>query len=167
MWNFMKRSLCAILVFQLLSINAIYAREIKAGTGIYLEPNEEVTSKKIKKGAKVDMFVSRDVMDGNNVFIPRGATAYLTAKEVKKATFFGIGGKMTLSGGQVFDINDQPHSIKYYNKYEGEDREWATALGIVGCVFWFLLPFAFVKGEEAELHAGQEVVTTLGENVEL
>ena len=29
----------------------------------------------------------------------------------------GIGGKMTLSGGQVFDINDQPHSIKYYNKY--------------------------------------------------
>ena len=113
------------------------------------------------------MFVSRDVMDGNNVFIPRGATAYLTAKEVKKATFFGIGGKMTLSGGQVFDINDQPHSIKYYNKYEGEDREWATALGIVGCVFWFLLPFAFVKGEEAELHAGQEVVTTLGENVEL
>ena len=124
---------------------------LPANSEIWVSPNAEVNSKKIKQGEKFDMSVSRDVMLGNFVVIPRGTRAigqisYRTGKGA-----FGKSAKMEFEVVDV-DLAGRLIPVKGHYRIEGQGNTGAT----VGAVVAVGVFGAFVTGHSAAVAQGTE-----------
>ena len=124
---------------------------LPANSEIWVSPNAEVNSKKIKQGEKFDMSVSRDVMLGNYVVIPRGTRAigqisYRTGKGA-----FGKSAKMEFEVVDV-DLGGRLIPVKGHYRIEGQGNTGAT----VGAVVAVGVFGAFVTGHSAAVTQGTE-----------
>lgn len=124
---------------------------LPANSEIWVSPNGEVNSKRIKQGAKFEMSVSRDVMLGNYVVIPRGTRAvgqisYRTGKGA-----FGKSGKMEFEVVDV-DLGGRLIPVKGHYRIEGQGNTGAT----VGAIVAVGVFSAFVTGHSAAIAQGTE-----------
>ena len=124
---------------------------LPANSEIWVSPNAEVNSKKIKQGEKFDMSVSRDVVLGNYVVIPRGTRAigqisYRTGKGA-----FGKSAKLEFEVVDV-DLGGRLIPVKGHYRIEGQGNTGA-AVGAVVAVGVF---GAFVTGHSATVAQGTE-----------
>lgn len=124
---------------------------LAANTEVWVSPNADVNSKKIKQGDKFDMSVSRDVMLGNYVVIPRGARAigqisYRTGKGA-----FGKSGKMEFEVVDI-DLGGRRIPVSGHYRIEGQGNTGAT----VGAIVAVGVFSAFVTGHSASIAQGTE-----------
>ena len=124
---------------------------LPANSEIWVSANAEVNSKVIKQGEKFDMSVSRDVVLGDYVVIPRGTRAvgqisYRTGKGA-----FGKSAKMEFEIVEV-DLGGRAIPVKGHYRVEGQGNTGA-AVGAVVAVGVF---GAFVTGHSAVVPQGQE-----------
>jgi hypothetical protein len=124
---------------------------LPSNTEIWLSANQEVNSKKIKEGQKFRLSVSRDVMIGNFVVIPRGTPAdgqisYRTGKGA-----FGKSAKMEFDLVDV-DLNGRLIPTTGHYRVEGQGNTGAT-VGVVVAAGVF---GAFVTGHSAVIQQGTE-----------
>lgn len=124
---------------------------LPANTELWLSPNAEVNSKRIKQGAKFDMTVARDVMLGDYVVIPRGARGkgQITFRTGKGA--FGKSAKMEFEISEL-ELNGQFIPLRGHYRIEGGGNTGATVGTAVA-----VGPFAaFVTGRSAIVAQGTE-----------
>ena len=124
---------------------------LPANTEIWVSPNAEVNSKRIKQGDKFDMTVSRDVMLGNYVVIPRGTRAIGQISYRTGKGSFGKSGKMEFEVVDV-DLGGRLIPVKGHYRIEGQGNTGAT-VGTVVAVGVFA---AFVTGHSASIAQGTE-----------
>ena len=124
---------------------------LPANTEIWLSPNQEVNSKRIKQGGKFDMTVARDVMLGDYVVIPRGARGHgqITYRTGKGA--FGKSAKMEFEINEV-EVNGQFIPVQGHYRIEGQGNTGAT----VGTAVAVGVFSAFVTGRSAVVAQGTE-----------
>jgi len=127
------------------------ANALPANTEIWLSPNQEVNSKRIKQGQKFDMTVARDVMLGDYVVIPRGARGHgqITYRTGKGA--FGKSAKMEFEINEV-EVNNQFIPLQGHYRVEGQGNTGAT----VGTAVAVGVFSAFVTGRSAVVAQGTE-----------
>ena len=118
---------------------------LPANTEIWVSPNAEVNSKRIKQGDKFDMTVSRDVMLGNYVVIPRGTRAIGQISYRTGKGSFGKSGKMEFEVVDV-DLGGRLIPVKGHYRIEGNGNTGAT-VGVFA---------AFVTGHSALIAQGTE-----------
>lgn len=124
---------------------------LPSNTEIWLTPNAEVNSKRIKQGAKFDMSVARDVMLGDYVVIPRGTRgigqiSYRTGKGA-----FGKSAKMEFNIVNI-ELNGQLVPVTGHYRVEGQGNTGAT----VGTAVAAGIFAAFVTGRSAIIAQGTE-----------
>lgn len=124
---------------------------LPANTEIWVSPNAEVNSKKIKQGDKFDMSVSRDVTLGNYVVIPRGTRAVGQISYRTGKGSFGKSGKMEFEVVEV-DLGGRIIPVKGHYRIEGNGNTGAT----VGAVVAVGVFAAFVTGHSATVAQGTE-----------
>lgn len=124
---------------------------LPANTELWLSPNTEVNSKRIKQGEKFDMTVARDVMLGDYVVIPRGARGrgQITYRTGKGA--FGKSAKMEFEINEV-EVNGQFIPLRGHYRIEGAGNTGAT----VGTAVAVGVFSAFVTGRSAIVAQGTE-----------
>jgi hypothetical protein len=124
---------------------------LPSNTEIWLSPNAEVNSKRIKQGEKFDMTVARDVMLGDYVVIPRGTKgigqiSYRTGKGA-----FGKSAKMEFNIVNI-ELNGQLVPVTGHYRVEGQGNTGAT----VGTAVAVGIFSAFVTGRSAIIAQGTE-----------
>lgn len=124
---------------------------LPANSEIWVSPNAEVNSKRIKQGDKFDMSVSRDVMLGNYVVIPRGTRAVGQISYRTGKGSFGKSGKMEFEVVDV-DLGGRLIPVKGHYRIEGNGNTGAT----VGAVVAVGVFAAFVTGHSASVAQGTE-----------
>ncbi len=142
------------LQFSILSVSAkTVTAKVKAGTTIPISLETEQTSKTVSVGHKLQAIIQEDVVVDKVVVFKKGDKATLNVVQNKKAGFVGIPGEMTISGGNVFDANNESHLIDFTQNYVGKEKTWPKVCLACG-VFIILAPlalFGFVKGGQAEI----------------
>lgn len=98
---------------------------LPANTELWLSPNAEVNSKRIKQSEKFDMTVARDVMRGDYVVIPRGTRGrgQITYRTGKGA--FGKSAKMEFEVSEL-ELNGQFIPLRGHYRIEGNGNTGAT-----------------------------------------
>lgn len=135
------------------------AREIPANgdaflptnSEVWLSTNQEVNSKRLKVGQKFPLSVSRDVMIGNFVVIPRGTPA---DGQISYRTGKGAFGKSAKMEFDLIDIDLKGRLIPLSGHYriEGQGNTGAT-VGVVVAAGVF---GALVTGHSAVVQQGAE-----------
>lgn len=135
--------------------------KLRSGSLIPLEATKNVRASKVKVGDAVEFMVSRDVMVGDEVAIPRGTLVEGKVTLAKKSSSFGTKGKLGINinnmifNGQYIPLTHSTVSI------EGQNR---TALSVI--LFLFVtIPAAFIPGSRAEMPAGYEVNALTAQSV--
>lgn len=161
----MKKLVATILSVMFLTLPAFSAGvKVKSGTVVPLVLNSTKTSRNVVVGEQLEASVQRDILVDGVVVFKQGDRAKINVVHVKKAGFVGIPGELTVSGGEVFDTNNEVHRFDFMQSYVGEEKTWPKVM--LGCgVFIILAPlalFGFVKGGQAELkdYVPIEVKTT-------
>ncbi len=127
---------------------------LPANTEVLLSLNSEVNSKKMKEGQKFDLTVSRDVMIGNYIVIPRGTPGHgeITYRTGKGA--FGKSAKMEIDLRSI-TLNGREIPITGHFRQEGQGNTGATVgVAVAAGVF-----SAFVTGRSAIFEQGREFRT--------
>ncbi len=124
---------------------------LPANTEVWLSPNAEVNSKRIKMGEKFDMSVARDVVLGDYVVIPRGTKGY---GQISYRTGKGAFGKSAKMEFEIVDIelNGRLIPVTGHYRMEGQGNTGAT----VGAVVAVGVFAAFVTGRSAVIPQGTE-----------
>lgn len=124
---------------------------LPVNTEIWVVVNQEVNSKAVKTGAKFPLSVSRDVMIGNYVVIPKGTKAdgQITYRTGKGA--FGKSAKMEFDLVDV-DLGGRLIPVTGHYRIEGQGNTGAT----VGAVVAVGVFGAFVTGRSAVVPQGTE-----------
>lgn len=124
---------------------------LPANTDVSVTLNSEVSSKKVKEGHKFDLSVSRDVMLGDYIVIPRGTLAHgsVTYRTGKGA--FGKSAKMEIDITSL-ELNGRSISMAGHFRQEGQGNTGATVgTAVAAGVF-----SAFVTGRSAVFDQGRE-----------
>jgi hypothetical protein len=125
---------------------------LPANTEILVTLNSEVSSKHMKVGQKFDVSVSRDVMIGNYVVIPRGTPGVgeITFRTGKGA--FGKSAKMEIDLRHL-SLGGREVPVSGHFRQEGQGNTGATvATAVAVGVF-----SAFVTGHSAVFEQGREL----------
>jgi hypothetical protein len=124
---------------------------LPSNTEIWLAASQEVSSKALKVGQKFPMTVSRDVMIGNYIVIPKGTVAegQITYRTGKGA--FGKSAKMEFDLVDI-DLGGRLIPISGHYRIEGQGNTGAT-VGVVVAAGVF---GAFVTGHSAVVQQGTE-----------
>lgn len=124
---------------------------LPSNTEIAVTLNSEVSSKKVKEGHKFDLSVSRDVMLGDYIVIPRGTLAHgqVTYRTGKGA--FGKSAKMEIDITSL-DLKGRNISTAGHFRQEGQGNTGAT----VGTAVAVGVFSAFVTGRSAIFEQGRE-----------
>lgn len=125
---------------------------LPANTEVAVTLNSEVNSKKMKKGAKFDVSVARDVMIGSYVVIPRGTPGRgeITYRTGKGA--FGKSAKMEIDV-RTITLNGRDIPISGHYRQEGAGNTGATVAAVA--TVWVAAPF--ITGRSAVFEAGREL----------
>ncbi len=124
---------------------------LPSNTEVWLSPNSEVNTKRIKQGDKFDMSVTRDIVLGDYIVIPRGTrgVGQVTMRTGKGA--FGKSGKMEIDIVDL-DLGGRIVPLTGHYRIEGQGNTGAT----VGAVVAVGVFAAFVTGHSASIAAGTE-----------
>lgn len=155
----MKKILSLILsiafLFQFTLLTA-YAEatsvKLKAGTSIPISVIVSKNSKQVSSGEKIEAMIDSDIKANNILIFKKGDRATLNVAHAKKAGFVGIPGELVISGGEIYDTNNDIHRVEFYQTYTGEEKTWPKVM--VGISIFLLFPlafFGFVKGGQAEI----------------
>jgi hypothetical protein len=125
---------------------------LPANTEVVVTLNAEVSSKKMKQGAKFDVSVARDVMIGNFVVIPRGTPGHgeITYRTGKGA--FGKSAKMEIDV-RTITLNGRDIPISGHYRQEGQGNTGATVAAVA--TVWVAAPF--ITGRSAVFEQGREL----------
>lgn len=125
--------------------------QLPANTELWVSPNAEVNSKRIKQGEKFDLSVTRDVLLGDYIVIPRGtrATGQLSYRTGKGA--FGKSAKMEFEVVEL-DLNGRMVPLRGHYRVEGQGNTGAT----VGAAVAVGVFSVFVTGRSAIVAQGTE-----------
>lgn len=147
--------LSIVFLFQFTLLTA-YAEattvKIKAGTTIPISVIVTKNSKQVSSGEKLDAIIDSDIKVNDVLVFRKGDRATLNIAHAKKAGFVGIPGELVVSGGEIYDVNNDIHRVEYYQTYVGEEKTWPKVM--VGISIFLLFPlafFGFVKGGQAEV----------------
>ena len=153
----MKRFICSVLLIAFCNLfTPVLAASVTvpAGTRVPIALLEQVTSKSVDAGEKIEAYVVEDYRYNNVLIFEKGARAYFNVSDVKKAGFFGNSGNIFLINGAVYDKNGKERGIDFSRKFVGDERTWPKVLVGVGIFIWPLLLFGFVKGGQAKVNTG-------------
>lgn len=125
---------------------------LPANTEVPVALSEQLNSKRARKGNRFDVTVTRDVMAGTTVAIPRGTRGVGEVVWRTGRGAYGKSGKMEIALRSL-DVNGRTVSIGGRFREEGEGNTLAT-VGVVLAAG--LLPGAFVTGHSAVIEAGRE-----------
>lgn len=135
--------------------------KLRSGSLIPLEATKNVRASNVKVGDTVEFMVSRDVMVGDEVAIPRGTLVEGKVTLAKKSSSFGTKGRLGINiDNMIFNGQNIPltHSTV---SIEGQSR---SALSVI--LFLFVtIPAAFIPGTRAEMPAGYEVNALTAQSV--
>jgi len=125
---------------------------LPANTEVLVTLNSEVNSKKMKTGQKFDVSVSRDVMIGNYIVIPRGTPGVgeITYRTGKGA--FGKSAKMEIDLRSL-TLGGRDVPLSGHFRQEGTGNTGAT----VGAAVAVGVFSAFVTGHSAIFEQGREL----------
>ena len=142
----------AVCVLAMLVAGSVQAVVIPAGTVVYGEIEEEVTSRKrdTALGDLVRAHVWRDVVVDGAVVIKAGTPMVVNVSDLDRARIVGRKGNIELNAVsvQAVDGTEVP-LIGGYDK-SGKGRK-ALSLSLFALVAW---PLIFIKGKHARLEAG-------------
>ena len=124
---------------------------LPANTEIWLSPNAEVNTKRIKQGEKFAMSVTRDVVLGDFIVIPRGTRGYGQVSYRTGKGAFGKSGKMEFEIVEL-DLGGRMIPVTGHYRVEGQGNTGAT----VGAIVAVGVFSAFVTGHSAVVAAGTE-----------
>lgn len=147
-----RRTLCFILAATLPAVSFARTVEIPAGTAIYLELDEKVTSKKkqTSQGDLVRAHVWRDVRVDGQLVIPAWAPVDVRVSNVQKARIAGRKGELELEAVNVVAADGRNVPLAGGYDKSGKGRVGLTvALAAV-----VALPLIFLKGKQAVLDSG-------------
>ncbi len=147
-------------------IDVVTGTMLPSNTDIWLSADSEVTSKKMKQGDKIAFKVSRDVMMGQYVVIPRGTPAeghvsYRTGKGV-----FGKSAKFEFNIDRVM-LNGRDIPLAGHHRIEGRGNTGATvgavvAVGLVGGLFVTGRSATVAQGSEWKASTKEPLAITVG-----
>lgn len=124
---------------------------LPSNTEIAVTLNSEVSSKKVKEGHKFDLSVSRDVMLGDYIVIPRGTLAHGQVSYRTGKGAFGKSAKMEIDISSL-ELNGRAISVAGHFRQEGQGNTGATVgTAVAAGVF-----SAFVTGRSAVFEQGRE-----------
>jgi hypothetical protein len=139
----------------------------------------DIDTEGLEQGNAIPLEITQDVyINGKKLFNENGS-GYATIDEFKKAGFFGRGGKIKITQGQLTDINGKSHKVILNANSKGDYKisspagaltsaglayeiaeagiYSATATGAILGVGVILIPVAYLfrKGSEAKLASGK------------
>lgn len=123
----------------------VVSRMMPANTMLVVTPREEISSKKIEKGEKVQFLVVSDVLENGVVVIPRGATVTAT---IPWKTGRAIGGKSGKFDVEFNSVNVQGREYALHGEHRQEGR---------GNTVGALLGSIVISGRSAVMGPGQLV----------
>ena len=152
MFGYRNPCLHAICVLAVLAAGSAHAVVIPAGTVVYGEIEEEVTSRKrdTALGDLVRAHVWRDVVVDGAVVIKAGSPIVVNVSELDRARIVGRKGNLGLSAVSVQGVDGtEVPLIGGYDK-SGKGRK-ALSISLFALVAW---PLIFIKGKHARLEPG-------------
>jgi hypothetical protein len=136
---------------------------VPAGTPIQVRLNHWLSSGRVQQGTGFNGFVANDVVAGNEIAIPRGATVRGTVVDVTQPGALAGKGSLTLQldsvqlGGRVYPLTSEPWTI------DGRDKVGKTVGSTAfGAIFGALIGGAVGGGAGAAAGAGIGGVAGLG-----
>ena len=129
-----------------------YAMTVPAGTLIYGELMQEVTSKKkdFAEGDIVQVRVWRDVVVDGQVVVKAGSPMLAEISDLKKANFAGIKGRLKIRAKSVRGTDGTPMLLSGGYDKSGKGR-MGMSIALAALVAW---PLVFIKGKQARLEPG-------------
>jgi len=162
-----SKSACFILAMAVLSMSFKGSQEVvilKAGTNIRMETVKTLRSEALTVGTLIDFKVIQDVKVGESIVIPSGSIAKGQVVRVSPAKGLGKAGYVAVELKSVAAIDGTSVSLTGGDIYdEGENKETLSiVLGLVLCIL-----FLTMKGENAEVPAGYEVLPSVSISAEI
>ena len=151
-WLLGSVAIYSLVLLPLVAHGDSVARELPAGSKVFLTLDEGVTSKRddAEVGQIVRCRVWRDVDTGGMAFIKAGTPATCKVDKVKRRNMGGIEGKISIAGFDTTAIDGRQVMLTGgYNK-DGSGRK--AAVWTIGLLL--LWPVLFVPGGTAELPPG-------------
>jgi hypothetical protein len=130
---------------------------VPASTDVVVALTQPVTSRNARIGQRIPVVLTRDVMVGNTVAIPRGTRGWSEVTWRTGRGVYGKSGKVELTLRSL-DVNGQPVAIGGRLREEGDGNTAAT-VGVA--LLAGLLPAAVVIGHSAVIPEGREIRGTV------
>lgn len=147
----LRNTLCLILSAALTTASAAATLTIPAGTIVYGELEEEISSKKsTSEGDKVRAKVWRDVYINNVVAIKAGTPILLRVSDVQHARVAGKKGELELRAVSVRAVDGSEVPLDGGYDKSGKSRV-GLSVALFALVAW---PLIFIKGKQAKLEPG-------------
>lgn len=148
----MFRYLLSILLFS--AVSPIHAKQIvvPAGTQVYLEPSEIITSKRGENdaGEIIRASVWRNVVVDGHVVIKAGAPAVGRISEIKRRNIAGKKGQLKIQAISARGVHGEDVLLDGGYHEEGKSRV-ALSVTLFLLVAW---PLIFIPGKNAEMGPG-------------
>lgn len=159
------KAMCTFMAAAFLFVTSAQAVVIPAGTAVYGEIEETVTSKKkdSEVGEVVRAHVWRDVVVDGNVVIKAGTPMVVQVSDVKRAHVAGRKGDLELEAVSTAAVDGNEVLLDGGYDKSGKSRT-AGAVVLAAVAAW---PLIFIKGKQAKLEAGTVFDATVQQQVEL
>ncbi|HHY47840.1 MAG TPA: hypothetical protein GX506_11150 [Firmicutes bacterium] len=146
--------------------------KVPAGTAVKIKLLNGFTSANAKKGDRIEYEVSRDVIVGTEVAIPRGARGVAVVKNVQPAGRLGRDGRVELEIGDVraFDGTMVKVGLSEDVKRMNESLQLAVGASVAGFVIFGpigALGGFLVEGKDAIVAAGTEMFVAVQKDTEV
>jgi hypothetical protein len=148
----MFRYLLSILLFSAVSPTHAMQLTVPAGTQVYLEPSELVTSKRGENtvGQIIRAAVWRNVVVNGHVVIKAGAPAVGRISEIKRRNIAGKKGQLKIQAVSARGVHGEDILLDGGYHEEGKSRV-ALSVTLFLLVAW---PLIFIPGKNAEMGPG-------------
>jgi hypothetical protein len=132
------------------------ANILRQGTQIRLTVVSPVNTKEHRVGKRVELQVADDIVVNNKTVLAKGTSAFGELTLSKKSGSFGKSGKMA---GRILYIKNGNENIPVTGNFD--DRGKSGTGATVGVAVLAGVFSAFVKGKNAVLEAGTEMIATV------
>src|SRR5205085_7690395 len=132
--------------------------------------SQTVSSADAHVNDRVEFEVLEDVIVGDVVVIPKGASALGTVTEAAPKRRMARGGKLEIVMDSVRLVDGQKAALRAVKEAKGGGHTGAMTAGIVatGLLFWPAAPFfLFMHGKDITIPKGAEVPTFVNGNFNL
>lgn len=142
--------LCFLMAFPALTYGAQKEIRLPAGTKVYVELAEEVSSKHASLGEMFNARVWENIVIDGQTIIEKGSPTILKVSYVKKAKLLGKNGKIKLKAISTIAIDGKEISLTGGYHEKGKSKaSFVIPLAIL--VAW---PLLFIRGKNAVLEKG-------------